>query len=177
MALAYFGTFFVAAAISALKPSSTPTSSTPPAPAKAQVASTVPAPAKPSDTANTAPAVSDSNQGNTDSNASATGDHDLNWAEAKVLSEDNLRGILKDDQGVRYRAVSSYLVTSDDGRSVKVFCGEVNAHTSFGGYGGWSQFVASPGGAYTDEQVPADGWGQVWSHYCIGNTSGPDIWQ
>ena len=66
--------------------------------------------------------------------------------EVKYAARASIEARTRDGDSVRYRRdfVSTY--RSDEGEPVVVYCGELNAKNGFGGYAGFTRFIAGAGG-------------------------------
>jgi hypothetical protein len=84
---------------------------------------------------------------------------------SQVLAKQNLASMLKDADSAEYQGVQAYR-KSTGGKTMFVFCGQVNAKNSFGAFDGYSRFVATPV-ASTLEGQSAD-FGQSWQFFCTG---------
>ena len=103
------------------------------------------------------------------------GDGGLDFLAMKTEAEEKLRGILTDDQGVRYRDVYTRLSTLDGG-GIVAFCGEENSRTPLGGYGGFQRFIASRSVATLESQLEPAEFAQACSEFCENAVEGPQVW-
>ncbi|MGH8273631.1 MAG: hypothetical protein ACRES9_05155 [Gammaproteobacteria bacterium] len=71
---------------------------------------------------------------------------------SQVLAKKKLASDLKDPDSAKYKDVHAY---QDDagGKTAIVFCGEINAKNSFGGYNGYERFVAAPAIAVMESEM------------------------
>jgi|GEM_PF-5437741 len=88
------------------------------------------------------------------------------WIKSSVVAKMKLRSILKDADSAKYQNVEGYPFITNDGTTLYYFCGEVNAKNSFGGYTGFSRFIATPVGA-TMETSSSD-FSTGWDQRCVG---------
>jgi hypothetical protein len=83
------------------------------------------------------------------------------WVEQ---AKESVRAQLKDADSAEFRgvAVREY-------KGAPLVCGEVNAKNSFGGYGGYQQFVfAGSMGTFLAEHMQPGEMTKVWSEFCSG---------
>jgi len=81
-----------------------------------------------------------------------------------MMAKANLREILKDPESARFQHVFINTVTTADGRTAHIYCGEMNAKNSYGGYSGYQRFIAAPGAAAMEEST--DDFEDRWSRLC-----------
>ena len=67
----------------------------------------------------------------------------MDFSTSHVLAKGSLLNILRDPDSVRFRHVYAYRTEQGD-KAFYVFCGELIAKNSFGGYGDYERFIATP---------------------------------
>lgn len=91
-----------------------------------------------------------------------SGDYEAMVA-AQGPSKQTLLDALKDGGTAKIKDVIGVKVDLD-GTTVYAFCGEVNAKSSYGAYGGYERFVAGPAVAGTAETI--EGFDTIWDRFC-----------
>jgi ribosomal protein L40E len=87
------------------------------------------------------------------------------WKYASVsIAEQRLKYYLKNADSAEFRNVGVIIPSKLDTKIPGVVCGEVNAKTGFGGYGGFTKFLVIAGIPAIDERNPS--FYKLWNKVC-----------
>lgn len=105
------------------------------------------------------------------SGGDASDPNTMDLATSETLAKENFSSMLKDPESARYTNVRAHQI-SQDGKSLYVFCGSVNAKNGFGGYDGAERFVATP--VVSTLESSASDFDAAWTQMCSG--PGQEVW-
>ena len=90
----------------------------------------------------------------------------------QMRSRETMDHSLKDGDSAKYEGVRAYRFSAG-GAVGYAFCGNVNAKNSFGGYGGFERFIATPGIVKLESQTTS--FAKDWAEYCAPGSEGSHI--
>ncbi|MDB5437880.1 MAG: hypothetical protein JWM33_307 [Caulobacteraceae bacterium] len=82
-----------------------------------------------------------------------------------VLSKAKLEETLRDPGTAKYKAVLAVPFVTNDGSKLYIFCGRVNSKNGFGGYAGFTRFIATTSGAVVETDNSFE---SAWQQRCVG---------